>query len=179
MTYVIAIPSFNRSVEIQTKTLQFLKNGRINSSIIYIFVANKQEYDIYYKNVPQELYFKLIIGKKGISKQRNYITEYFEEGKNIVSIDDDIEGLYKLKNDGAFLTITDLNHFFIDAFDRLKKEKLKKFGGSMTITEFRENSKMLGRTSNEFLQNCHQIKISYDEIITSKNINKSLENITI
>ena len=60
-----------------------------------------------------------------------------------------------------------------------KKEKLKKFGGSMTITEFRENSKMLGRTSNEFLPNCHQIKISYDEIITSKNINKSLENITI
>ena len=56
-----------------------------------------------------------------------------------------------------------------------RKEKLKKFGGSMTISEFRENSKMLGRTSNEFMPNCHQIKISYDEIITSKNINKSLE----
>ena len=55
---------------------------------IYIFVANQQEYNkyrVYYPN------YKIIIGELGIKNQRNFITNYFDDGDIIVSLDDDIK----------------------------------------------------------------------------------------
>ena len=43
MSYVVAIPSYNRPDEITKKTLTTLKTGGVDKKKIYVFVANKQE----------------------------------------------------------------------------------------------------------------------------------------
>lgn len=48
-----------------------------------LFVANQEEYDLY-------PYPNKVIGELGIVQQRNFITNYFDEGEIIVSLDDDI-----------------------------------------------------------------------------------------
>ena len=45
MTYIVAIPSYNRYDKLVLKTLQMLKNGAVKKSKIFIFVANKKEYE--------------------------------------------------------------------------------------------------------------------------------------
>jgi hypothetical protein len=47
----------------------------------------------------------------GITNQRIFIKNYFKEGENIVSIDDDIEGLYKMKGRSALSKINNLDSF--------------------------------------------------------------------
>jgi len=94
--YVIAIPSYNRPDMIQTKTLEVLKQKNIDPSIIHIFVANKEQYDIYKDAIPSNLYGKIIIGLLGLKHQRNYITEYYPEGTHVVEMDDDISKIVQL-----------------------------------------------------------------------------------
>ena len=126
MVYVVAIPSYNRPNEIVEKTLKTLKDGGINKNAIYIFVANENERKKYEDSVPKELYGKIVVGKLGIANQRIFIKNYFKENQHVVSIDDDVEGLYKMTNSepAKLMKITNVDKFFKDAFDKLKKEKL-------------------------------------------------------
>jgi len=127
MSYVIAIPSYNRSNTISNKTLKTLYEGNINKNKIYIFVANKKEYDLYKKNVLPELYNKIIIGKKGITHQRNVIANYFPEGQYVISMDDDIEDLEILRGD-KLVKLKNIHDFFIDSYKLLKKNNLYIWG---------------------------------------------------
>jgi len=45
--YKVAIPSYKRADALLKKSLLTLSNGRVNSSRIYIFVANEEEQQIY------------------------------------------------------------------------------------------------------------------------------------
>ena len=94
--YVIAIPSYNRSDSIQTKTLTVLQQNNIEPSLIHIFVANKEQYDIYLQAIPKHLYGTLVIGILGLKNQRNYINDYYTEGTHIVELDDDITSIVQL-----------------------------------------------------------------------------------
>ena len=47
MTWSIAIPSFERSEKLKEETLSFLLSQKICPRKIYVFVANKQEYESY------------------------------------------------------------------------------------------------------------------------------------
>ena len=96
--YIVAIPSYNREDIIVPKTLTTLKEGSILKNKIYIFVANKQQEKLYEKTVPKNLYNKIIVGKKGITNQRIFISKYFPEGQYIVSMDDDVEELQMMKH---------------------------------------------------------------------------------
>lgn len=59
-----------------------------------------------------------------------------------------------------------------------QKELLQKFGGPLSITEFRENAKIMGRTYSELIPSCHPINITYSENTSSKIVNTSiLDNI--
>lgn len=127
MTYVIAIPTYNRYEKLVSKTLQMLKDGGVKKSKIFIFVANKKEYEKYNDVVPSSMYNEIIIGKKGIKNQRVFISKYFPEGKHIVSIDDDVEKIEQLKG-GKLQQIKNVDKFFSDSFKLLKKEKLYIWG---------------------------------------------------
>ena len=94
--YIIVIPSYNRPELIQQKTLSLLKKHTIKSSHIVIFVANREQYDLYKSKIPKTLYHKLVIGVKGLKNQRNYISNYYPEGTHIVQMDDDLEKIVQL-----------------------------------------------------------------------------------
>jgi hypothetical protein len=126
-TYLIAIPTYNRFKEIQNKTLKTLKEANIDKSKIYIFVANQEEFDLYSKNVPTELYYKIIIGEKGIVNQRNFISNYFEKEQYIISMDDDIEELQILENN-KLIKLENINDFFIKNYELLKEKNLLIWG---------------------------------------------------
>jgi len=91
MEYCVAIPSYQRPISLETKTLKTLKEGGVSSDKIYIFVASNAEYDIYFEKIPRNLYHEIIVGELGIRNQRVYISKFFKDQVNIVSCDDDIE----------------------------------------------------------------------------------------
>ena len=110
MTYVVAIPTYNRIEEVCKKTLTTLKDGGVSKNRIYLFVANKQQYDLYEQQVPKNLYNKIIIGKKGITNQRIFISQYFPENQYVVSMDDDVEEINSLKGD-KLIKLTNIHSF--------------------------------------------------------------------
>jgi hypothetical protein len=122
-SYVIAIPTYNRVEEVTNKTLNTLKEGGINKNKIYLFVANKTQYDLYEQNVPKQLYKEIVIGKKGITNQRIFISQYFNEMQYVISMDDDVEQLEILKGE-KLVKMNNINKFFMDAYKLMKKEKL-------------------------------------------------------
>lgn len=126
-SYVVAIPTYNRPDEVTNKTLQTLKEGGVTKSRIYLFVANKQQEKLYEEAVPKNLYNKIVVGKKGIANQRNFIKKYFPENQYVVSIDDDVERLEVLKGD-KLVEMKDVDGFFKEAYKMLKKERLYIWG---------------------------------------------------
>lgn len=126
--YIVAIPSYNRPDVISQKTLKTLSEGGVPAKQVYIFVANKVEEKRYLDAVPKNLYGKIVVGKIGITHQRRFIIKYFPEGQSIVSVDDDVEGLFLRKSDKVLAKVPDVHGFFNAAFDRLKKEHLYIWG---------------------------------------------------
>jgi len=123
VNYVVAIPSYNRENVLANKTLKTLIDGNVNKNKIYIFVANKEQYNLYESVIPKNMYNSLIIGKKGIANQRNYIANYFPENQYVISMDDDVEEFDILKKD-KLVKLTNVNDFFINAYKLLKKNNL-------------------------------------------------------
>ena len=109
MDYVIAIPSYHRSEICRDKTLAMLSKHNIPKSKIYVYIVKEDEEA--YKRID----CNIVIGKKGLVQQRQFITEQFPEGKPIVFLDDDIE---KVDVD-EFKT---LDNFIKEAF-RITKEE--------------------------------------------------------
>ena len=123
----IAIPTYNRSDILERKTLTTLLDGGIDPSQIYIFVANESEKKKYEEAIPSTKYHRIIVGEKGIARQRIFIKNYFKEGDYVVSIDDDIEGLFRLS--GEKLThMKQVKPFFEHALEELRREKKYMWG---------------------------------------------------
>ncbi len=93
MSYVICIPSYKRANYCNEKTLRVLQEHKINPKNIYVYVANKEEYNLYEPVLDKKLYNKLVIGKKGLVPQRQFIMEQWPKNKNIIFFDDDVESI--------------------------------------------------------------------------------------
>jgi len=78
MEYVVAIPSYQRPIAIEQKTLKTLKEGGVSSDKIYIFVASNEEYDKYFNKIDKNLYHQIIVGELGIRNQRVFISKFFK-----------------------------------------------------------------------------------------------------
>ena len=111
MDYIICIPSYNRSIVCSQKTLKMLNNNNINPELIYVYVANEIEFDIYTNILDKQFYNKIIIGVIGLAQQRQFIMEQFPENKNIIFFDDDVEFI-----DLSFTHYLNLENFFENAF---------------------------------------------------------------
>ena len=157
----VAIPSYKRVQMIQTHTLKFLADIGYPSEKIHIFVANQDEYNEYRSALPVE-YKHIIIGVLGLAPQRNFISDYFDEGEYILQIDDDVKGL-KLKN-------KELSHLdlFRSAINRMVREGIGLFGvlpnddgRKMTDKWTLDLAHILG--SFFILQNRRAIRIQYSE----------------
>lgn len=88
--YVVAIPSYKRAETLRDKTLKTLENYKINSKKIDVFVANKEEEEIYKQTLIKGTYNKIIVGVPKLGPQRNFMSEYYPIGKPILHMDDDI-----------------------------------------------------------------------------------------
>ena len=89
MDYIIAIPSYKRATALKTHTLKVLND--VPKEKIFIFVANDEEHEEYKTILPE---YNIIVGLEGLLNQRNYISHYFPLGTKIVSMDDDIQGIF-------------------------------------------------------------------------------------
>jgi hypothetical protein len=136
MDYVIAIPSYKRHETLKKKTLRVLKEYNVPKKIIYVFVANKEENDLYNETLDKDSYNKLVVGKPGIKEIRNYMANYFDEGQKIVYMDDDIGKIWECKNDvepydkknNKVFKHPNLKKFFTDAFKLSKKSGYHNWG---------------------------------------------------
>jgi len=130
--YVVAVPSYKRSLEITTKTLPTLKRGKVPKNRIYVFVANKAEERVYRQALDPNTYGKIVVGKKGIVQQRQYISRYFPKCQYIVCMDDDVEAVLHLtgngRSGGKLSVVSNLDKFFMKAYKKLRKEKLFMWG---------------------------------------------------
>lgn len=132
-SYIVVIPTYKRYEGVTKRTLATLKRHGIQKKRVYLFVATEEEKKAYEANVPKSLYGHIVVGVPGLRDQRNFITKYFPEGTNIVEFDDDVEEIYQMvpgkeKKDNKIVPIKNLHSLFVDAFRRLKKEKLGLWG---------------------------------------------------
>jgi hypothetical protein len=143
--YVVAIPSYQRAELLNRKTLKTLAEYNIPRNRIYVFVANKTEEQIYKEKLNKDLYGHLIVGVKGLKNQRNFISRYFPDGKEILNMDDDIGGFKILKHKNPRISvkqtqiyrqdyyleqldISNLDIFIQSCFKKLKKLDLFLWG---------------------------------------------------
>ena len=111
MNFKIAIPSKGRSEYIKTKTLELLEKHSIKKKDIYIFV-NETELETYEKALGKG--YNIIIGRDTISKQRETISNYFDDDEWICSMDDDITDI--MENGKS---IENLQYLINDFFNHL------------------------------------------------------------
>jgi hypothetical protein len=141
-TYTIAIPSYNRPELIQAKTLALLHRHGIPASKITIFVANKEQHDLYKTKIPADMYGNIVVGVLGLKNQRNFIMEYYPEGARIVQMDDDLDKIMELvpritgrrstrrssKSTRRMRMIEDLDGFITRAFEICKEKRIFLWG---------------------------------------------------
>jgi hypothetical protein len=117
--YVICIPSYKRAIFCKEKTLTTLHKNNIDPKNIFVYVANKEDYDLYDKILDKNEYNKLVIGKKGLAQQRQYIMSQWPNGKHIVFFDDDVESI-DLSLSPRFKG-HNLDYFIKEAFNECEK----------------------------------------------------------
>ena len=118
-TYKIAIPSYRRPHILFEKTLAMLKTAKIPLTCVHVFVADDEDFLAYKTALPPKVH--IIKGVKGITPQRRFITTYFPQGTQVVSIDDDVETVYRLANGKLQPILHELDSFFKTAFKECKK----------------------------------------------------------
>ena len=86
VNYKIVIPTYKRYDTFKNKTFKLLIDYKIPAKNIYIFVANNEEKTLYEKVLDKSKYNKIIVGKKGLKNQRNFICDYFDENEYIIEL---------------------------------------------------------------------------------------------
>lgn len=130
-SYKIIIPSFRRADIIKTHTLKALANTDASKDI-YVFVADKKDQIDYSISLHGFSNIKIIQGVRGIPNQRNFIQKYFPVGDHLLFIDDDIETIVGLNQQGKRVGVTKLDAFIRRAFEMTAKTGLKMFGINST-----------------------------------------------
>jgi hypothetical protein len=117
MDWQIAIPSYNRSGVISSKTLATLARYGIDKNKITIFVV-REEYYLYKAMVSEDLYGQLVVGVPGLVAQRKFIENWFPLDSNILFMDDDVSDLFFYTDEKTRQPIENLGEFITDGFLR-------------------------------------------------------------
>lgn len=90
--YVICVPSYKRANFCAEKTLATLHKHKIDPKKIFVYIV-KDDYEVYKETLDKNTYNKIVIGKKGLVPQRQFIMEQWPNNKHIVFFDDDVESI--------------------------------------------------------------------------------------
>lgn len=128
--YVIAIPSYKRAETLRDKSLKVLKEYNIDPTKIHIFVANKEEEEVYKKILEKGTYGKIIVGVPKIGPQRNFISDYYPIGKAVIHMDDDIQSFieYDPKAKRSEKKLVSLKKVIEEGFRECKKHNCRLWG---------------------------------------------------
>lgn len=134
--YRIAIPSYHRPQTLRDKTLSVLQSYKMPPSKIDIFVADADQQKVYESAIPRKAYSKIIVGKPGIKNIRNFMPNYYPQGKYIFYMDDDISHIYECinkgdvscKKDNKLQRLPSLKSFIDRAFRASKKSGMTNWG---------------------------------------------------
>lgn len=127
--FVIVIPSYKRHKTLNKKTLKLLRDNDVPKDLIFIFVADESEFELYNNEIGNQ--YKIIIGRHTLQGQRNFINNFFEIGQNIVSLDDDLESFitgYRQNKETIKLENDTLMNIFKKGFIDLKEKKSYIYG---------------------------------------------------
>lgn len=108
--YIICIPTLGRHTIINNLTLKMLQDNNISKNLIKIFIIEEEE-ALYKSVIPED--YEIIIGKKGLVQQREFIETYYPVGTNIVFLDDDVKSV----DLSLFTEVSNLDEFFKLAFN--------------------------------------------------------------
>ena len=118
---IIAIASHKRPEILQSKTLNLLKKHKISMKKVYIFVSPESYKD--YIPIKNKWNFNLIGGDNStILKTRNNIIKYFNEGENIIEMDDDVEDIEVTVKGKKNRSVKNLKGLFNESFDMIHCE---------------------------------------------------------
>ena len=118
--YIVAIPSYKRAEVCRDKTIAMLRHHKIPASKIFVYVANNEELADYEKVLDKSLFNKMVVGKKGLVPQRQFIMSKWPEGKHIVFFDDDVAKIDMTLS--PMFKGKSLDAFFKAAFGECKKQ---------------------------------------------------------
>lgn len=117
--YRVVIPSYSRSKVLGLRTLAMLERGGVPKNRIDIWIVKEQLNDyLQYENAG----YRIMEGVLGINKQREFISNYYNEDTPLVWCDDDCEGLFEkilIDNKYKHREIVDYELFFLNSFDKL------------------------------------------------------------
>tara|TARA_Y100000385_G_scaffold286987_1_gene350190 strand:+ start:10682 stop:11455 length:774 start_codon:yes stop_codon:yes gene_type:complete len=130
---IIAIASHKRPEILQSKTLNLLKKHKISMKKVYIFVSPESYKD--YIPIKNKWNFNLIGGDNStILKTRNNIIKYFNEGENIIEMDDDVEDIEVTVKGKKNRSVKNLKGLFNESFDMIHSGGL--FGFNANTNNF-------------------------------------------
>ena len=189
LSYKIVIPSYDRVDTLKNKTLKMLDKQGIDKKLIYIFVANDDEYNKYKKEFND---YNIIKGVIGLLPQIKFIENYFKEGDYLVRIEDDLEQIFKkihskkdypskiTRKQLAETKEINLNDFIIEGFKLLEKNKLNLFGLNKTSNAFMMGDgystdlRLIEGCFNGFINKKYKLKVCNDSNYTLEDLERTI-----
>jgi hypothetical protein len=155
VSYEIAIPSYKRHNQIVSKTLKTLARQGVPANKITVFVANDDEKVLYQTTISDGSVKDIIVGVLGLVAQRNFISSYYPSDTLVVSIDDDVESVYRAtgstQKDKQEIHLPD---FFQEAFAKMEQEQSSIWGIYAVDNPFFMIASQETTTSLKFLVGC-------------------------
>jgi hypothetical protein len=115
LEYQVAIPSHNRSEDINQYSLKYLAETGVSKDRIRIFVAPDQV-AAYEQNTDAGLYAEIVPTAIGIRANHNAITQFYPEGTPLVRADDDVRYLAKAQDPKTLTRVEDSHQLILDSF---------------------------------------------------------------
>lgn len=131
MSYVVAVPSYQRPGQLFQHTLATLREKQVPEDQVHVFLHDNDPYLAQYQGQLELLGVHTVVtAARGIGEQRAAIQGHFPAGQQIVSMDDDIRGVMSTTGPrwANAYQVDNLDQVFKDMFAFLALEDLYVWG---------------------------------------------------
>lgn len=131
MSYVVAIPSYQRPDELFAHSLATLASKHVPLDQVYVFLHEHDPHlDTYLLKLDLMGVHAVVTQAQGIGEQRTAITNHFPEGAQVVGMDDDIQGVMSTTGPrwAHAYQVENLDALFTHMFAHVKQEGLAVWG---------------------------------------------------